>query len=44
MAGVATLLFGIGPAIAASRVDPAKLITSSGDSHTAARFEDGNFW
>jgi len=36
MAGVATLLFGIGPAIAASRVDPAKLITSSGDSHTAA--------
>jgi putative ABC transport system permease protein len=36
MAGVATLLFGIGPAVAASRVDAAKLITSSGDSHTSA--------
>ena len=36
LAGVATLFFGTGPAIAASRVDPATLITSSGDSHTAA--------
>ena len=36
VAAIAALLFGIGPAVAASRVDPAKLITSAGDSHTAA--------
>ena len=33
---LSTLLFGIGPAVAASRIDAAKLITSAGDSHTSA--------
>jgi putative ABC transport system permease protein len=36
LAAVATLLFGIGPAVAATRVEAAKLITASGDSHTSA--------
>lgn len=36
LAALATLLFGTGPAVAASRVDPVKLMTSAGDSHTAA--------
>ncbi|HEX6048277.1 MAG TPA: FtsX-like permease family protein, partial [Gemmatimonadaceae bacterium] len=36
MAALATLMFGIGPAVAASRVDPVKLMTSAGDSHTSA--------
>jgi predicted permease len=36
VAGLAALIFGIGPALVASRTDPAKLITSAGDSHTAA--------
>jgi len=36
IAAVATLLFGVGPAVAATRVDPVTLMTSSGDSHTAA--------
>ena len=33
---MATLFFGLGPAVAATRVDAAKLITASGDSHTSA--------
>jgi len=36
VAALAALIFGIGPALVASRTDPAKLITSAGDSHTAA--------
>lgn len=35
IAGLIALFFGIGPAVAASRIDAAKLITSSGDSHTS---------
>jgi putative ABC transport system permease protein len=33
--GLATLLFGIGPAIAASRVDPAALIMTFGSTHAS---------
>ncbi|MDF2774500.1 MAG: macB 19, partial [Geminicoccaceae bacterium] len=36
VAAIATLLFGIGPSVAAARVDPVKLMTSAGDSHTSA--------
>jgi putative ABC transport system permease protein len=36
IAGVSTLLFGIAPAIAQSRVDAARLITGGGDSHATA--------
>jgi predicted permease len=36
IAGLATLFFGIGPALAASRVDPAKLLTASGDTRASA--------
>ena len=36
IAGLSTLFFGIGPAIAASRVDPAKLLTASGDTRASA--------
>jgi predicted permease len=36
VAALATLFFGIGPAIAASRVDAAKLLTSSGDTRASA--------
>src|SRR5688572_26400583 len=35
VAALATLLFGIGPAVAASRVDAARLITAAGDSHAS---------
>ena len=36
VATLAALIFGIGPALVASRTDPTTLITSAGDSHTAA--------
>ena len=36
VAALAALLFGTGPALVASRTDPTTLITSAGDSHTAA--------
>ena len=36
IAAVSTLLFGIAPAVAQSRVDPARLITAGGDSHATA--------
>ena len=35
VAGLATIIFGVGPAVAASRVDAARLITSSGDLHAS---------
>jgi putative ABC transport system permease protein len=35
VAGLATLVFGVGPAVGASRVDAARLITSSGDLHAS---------
>ncbi|MGH9889468.1 MAG: FtsX-like permease family protein, partial [bacterium] len=36
VAAVATVLFGIGPAVAASRVDAKRLIATSGDLHATA--------
>lgn len=36
VAALATILFGIGPAIAAARVDAVKLIATSGDLHATA--------
>jgi len=36
VAGLSAFFFGIGPAIAASRVDPAKLLTASGDTRASA--------
>jgi predicted permease len=36
VASVATIVFGLGPAIAASRVDAKKLIATSGDLHATA--------
>jgi putative ABC transport system permease protein len=36
VAGLATLFFGIGPAVAASRVNPARLLTASGDTRASA--------
>jgi putative ABC transport system permease protein len=36
VAAIATIVFGIGPAVAASRVDAKKLIATSGDLHATA--------